>query len=347
MEKELMSFNKKNQYSKNIVNISQCETHKEVDLTVNMCSYFPDSDTYSVSFSPCEIDKNLNISTPISCNSLNCNYIDSLIYSASFCICEESYCNCGDNPVSDNNCLSIPCDYAHEIFIDASECKEDLDNDSEGHSYHSELDSQDTVNKDKISNDTIVTNHIRATEDSQLPIAPSIPLINLLSKNSSNKDVNEERISDGTIVSNHIESTEDSNKKKPDSQLSIAALIPLIALLLKNPPNKDVNEEGISDGTTVSNHIESTEESHKKKPDSQLSIALLVALIDMFLKNSPNKGSNEDGDNAKERSKRHKNSKHHKHHKHNKRHKHDKHNNSTINGIIILLIFALLSRFKY
>lgn len=305
MEKELMSFNKKNQYSKNIVTISQCETHKEVDLTVNMCSYFPDSDTYSVSFSPCEIDKNLNISTPISCNSLNCSYIDSLIHSSSFCICEESCCNCGDNPMPGSNCLPIPCDCVHELFIDDSEYKEDLNNHSEDHSYHSELDSQDTVNK--------------------------------------------ERISDDTIVSNHIGAIEDFDKKKPNSQLSIAALIPLIGLLLKNSPNKDVNEEGISDGTIVSNHIEPTEDSHKNKPDSQLSIALLATLIDMFLKNSPNKDSNEDGATAKERSKKHKNSKHHKHHKHNKRHKHgkhDKHDNFTLNSIIILLIFALLSRFK-
>lgn len=220
MEKDSLSFNRKNQSNNNIINIEQCTSYKSIDELVNMCSNFLDCTTYSVSFSPCEIEKKLDVSTTVGCN----------------------YCN---KPIPKNDCLSTPCNCVHEVFIDASKCKEYSHCHSDDHSSYYSYDHSEYYSEDYSEDD--YRDHLCNSElDCQ--------------------DINkEEKVSDNNVeivVQDLIEATEDLHERKADSSLTISDLTPLS--YIKNSSNKASSKDEPNEKKYSKKHKDSKQHKHHK-----------------------------------------------------------------------------------
>lgn len=315
MKNKSQNCNKSNQFNKSTIDLNSCDIHEEVKLDVNMCSYLPHYSTYSVLFSPCELEKKMDINAQVSCNSFHCSYIDSLISSPCFCICDESCSNYYGKPTSnDDKILTLPIHPIEEIFIDSPKCS----NDKEKCSNNPEPTSEHSVDKKSTPSNSSSTDNTETTAG-----------------NISTTDSN--------VTAEGDTLTKDNNPVTTDSIITPD----------KNP-TKTVDSNILEEKTTTTSHThrKGMREGLGKRSGPSLALLVLSNLIDMFLKNcskmeviqeETNKSIK---DEEKERSKRHKHRRSHKRHKRHKNRKNHEYINYTINDVIVILIFDLIRRLK-
>ncbi|MCT8977273.1 hypothetical protein N4T77_11725 [Clostridium sp. CX1] len=215
MENKSLNCNKQSQYNEKSVNLLNCETYKKIDVSINMCSYLPDCNTYDVSFSSCEVEKKINVNAQVSCSPFHCSYIDSLISSANYCISDEGCYNCCDSPISnDGASLALPCQPIEDIFIDLPECPKDEENSSNS----IELTSNVSVSEEDKKSYSVTTDDNTITTDNT-EIVEDLSVANLSHKKKRKKE---------------------GINMKPNSHLILAVLTNLIDMFLKNCSKEEI-----------------------------------------------------------------------------------------------------------